>query len=190
MCLRRSIIHRSPNFTPHHRFAQARNKCSAAKELFVRCKAEDLLSSATGRRTFWSIAKPSPTIYAFLSPSHMSLKSSFLNKRVISIRVDGVLSQPFLGFPQRLSTCIHPFLFNNDFLSTISNPLHSFANDPTIRCSLSCCASRCANTNINLDRCVARLSLNFDLEHISHSAVQKFCSFFIKTLFFLPMYIT
>lgn len=60
-------------------------------------------------------------------------------------------------------------------LPTASNPVHSFVNGTTFRCSPSYHATRRTINNITRDRCVASVSLNSDSECIFLGLQQPCC---------------
>lgn len=84
-------------------------------------------------------------------------------------------------------------LFVGVILTTTSNPIHSFADDVILHCSVSYHNPRHAITNIDRDRCVTSLSLKFDLEQSSSWGschIQCFQNLsspsFLETQFILP----
>lgn len=97
-------------------------------------------------------------------PRLLSGASSFPSKLTISIRVDGILSQPFpvnAGIPQ--GSILAPI---NGLLSNISTSIHSFADDASFHC-FSNRTPRYANTKVHRDRYFAFIYLSFDFDHIS-----------------------
>ncbi|MBM6549304.1 reverse transcriptase family protein [Streptococcus dysgalactiae subsp. equisimilis] len=96
---------------------------------------------------------------------------SFLSDRSISVRVDGVLSRALpvnSGVPQ--GSVLSPslfLLFINDLSSLTSHPIHAFADDATLHCSLSYDTPRASSTSITDDRAAACVSLNSDLQNIA-----------------------
>lgn len=109
-------------------------------------------------------------MYGF-PPCFTSWIDSFLRERSIVVRIDGDQSRAYQvnsGVPQ--GSVLSPtlfLLFINDLLTSTSNPIHAFADDATLHCSLSYPSFRVAKSSITQDRSVMCASLNSDLELIT-----------------------
>ena len=123
-------------------------------------------------------------------PSLCSLISSFLSGRSISVVVDGSASPLFSinsGVPQ--GSVLSPtlfLLFFNEFLSSTSNPMHSYADDSTLHSSTSF-----SSAPSSLTRSASRLdtasTINSDLDRISQWGTQNLVKFNSSKTQFLPI---
>lgn len=94
----------------------------------------------------------------------------------------------FLAIYFEFLIVIHLFLFIGDLRFTTSNLVRSFASNTALYYSLTYRTLFHANTTISHNRCVARVSLNFDLEHIAFGDSNNDVTFNISLLISFKCY--
>merc|ERR1712002_1358977 len=127
--------------------------------------------------------------YGFTPPLCQLIKS-FLFNRFISVVVDGATSDPFpisSGVPQ--GSVLSPtlfLLFINDLLECTPNPVHSYADDSTLRksCSFNSQPSSLARSQ---SRIALSSAINSDLDRISCWGTQSLVEFNASRTQFLPI---
>lgn len=100
----------------------------------------------------------------------VSWMSCFYSKRIITVRVDGVLSQLFtVNANVRQSSILALILLSliNDLVASISNAFHCFTVDVTLHCFLSYSFTHQATTNIYQEFILFSASTTSDFGRIS-----------------------